>query len=254
MKRKINKENIGKTIYITNTYHKTIQEGVIIGIKEFDSLCGVKSSMYAVSISTENDGIKNMFLSEWQYKNNSRWHSTSFYFVREQAVKRLAELEALEQAQKERLTKTKRLYKELTIAEIIDKPEELLSNIIIDGAVDLVFNQSQLKQINENYFTLIKEIINNKDNVYFDSNYAFLLTREIINNKDNIYFDSNYDFGVEPFEHVNIDNITLIFNLNVFGNNVKSMGFRIRYKAYGYVLTINYKKWYKFFKYIDSIS
>ena len=56
--------------------------------------------MYAVSINTEGSGIKNMFLSEWQYKNNSRWHSTSFYFVREQAVKRLAELEALEQTQK----------------------------------------------------------------------------------------------------------------------------------------------------------
>lgn len=174
-----------------------------------------------------------MFLSGWQYKNNSRWQSTSFYFVREQAVKRLAELEALEQEQKERLTKTKELHKKLTIAEIIDKPEELLSNIIIDGAVDLVFNQSQLKQINENYFTLIKEIINNKDN---------------------IYFDSNYDFGVEPFERVNIDNITLFFNLSIFGNNIKSMNFRIRYKAYGYMLTINYKKWYKFFKYIDSMS
>lgn len=238
MKRQINKENIGKTIYITNTHHKTIQEGVIIGIKEFDSLCGVKSSMYAVSISTENDGIKNMFLSGWQYKNNSRWQSTSFYFVREQAVKRLDELEALEQAQKERLTKTKDLYKELTIAEMLDKPEELLSDIIIDSNADLVFNQSQLKQINETYFTLIKEIINNKDNIYFDSNYAFF----------------KFTPGVEPFEHVNIDNITFIFNLNIFGNNVKSTSFRIGYKAYGYMVTINYKKWYKFSKYIDSMS
>lgn len=101
-----------------------------------------------------------------------------------------------------------------------------------------MFNQSQLKQINETYFTLIKEIINNKDNIYFDSNYAFF----------------NFTPGVEPFEHVNIDNITLFFNLNIFGDNIKSMNFRIRYKAYGYMLTINYKKWYKFFKYIDSMS
>lgn len=224
-------KNLGKTLYIVNKYDKKIIEGKIIFAEE-DTHNGKPFMRYKVAVN-EGESIfgKYLTLDTYHYKNSYRWSTYNFYFVKEQAEARLAQLKLNEEKEQIRRLNTVNRNVVLEVDDIKGcSRNEVLNILLAEKLACNIFNQSQYKQLLNTIDELLN-IANNADSLIFKAQVAYKDFNSL--RKDLIY--------------VNPNDLTFNFVGNICLNKLKKASLYIRYANNGFRLSINIKKWKKFF-------
>lgn len=228
---KISEKHLGKTLYIVNKYYKKITEGKII-LAEEDPHTREPSVRYKVAINEEGSTFgKYLTLDKYHYKNSYHWSAYNFYFTKEQAEARLGQLKLNEEKEHIRRLNTVNRNVVLGVDDIKGRSRnEILNILLAENLVGNIFNQSQYKQL----INLIDELLN------------------IVNNADSLIFKAQVaykDFNIlgKDLIYVNPNDLTFKFIGSICLNKLKKAYLYIRYANNMFELSINIKKWKKFF-------
>lgn len=224
----MNKQNLGKTIYIINSYTLTLLEGVIVDVKEYEQLSGRTFLEYVVKTNSENGYNKNISLYQSNYKNTIYYSVNNFYFVKDQAIKALEVLKAKKLQDKikaDNIVKRKVIF---NISEVKGKTkEEILASLLATKISEKMIQQSQFKRLCKNIDSII-ELSNKIDSLKFNFSKAFISEEE---DRRNIV----------------TDNLTLEFYCDTLFDKLLKANVYLNYKIGDKTLFINIKKWSEFF-------
>lgn len=232
----IKKSNIGKTVYLVDKFNILLYEGQIIDVAETKYYNGTVTLSYKVETDAPQSYYKVMKLEAWQYKAASPWNNISFYFIKEQASKKIEELKIKRNKEIDIRLNTKFISTSILLSDLKVSPED---NIIIDlfkvnSISTLSFNQSQIKQLTK-YLEFIDNLIKNDNELFFDSNAYF---KHLPNSNE--------------FEKVELDKVKITFIAALLKNKVIKMSLYVDYTAQGYKI-IKWNKFDTFFHYNNII-
>lgn len=224
----MNKQNLGKTIYIINLYTLTLLEGVIVDVKEHEQLSGRTFLEYVVETNSENEYNKNISLYRSNYKNTVSYGANNFYFVKDQAIKALEVLKAKKLQDKIKADNTVKRKVIFNMSEVKGKTrEEILASLLATKISEKMIQQSQFKHLCKKIDDII-ELSNKIESLKFDFSKAFISEEE---DRRNIV----------------IDNLTLAFYCDILFDKLLKAKIYLTYKIGDKTLFINIKKWSTFF-------
>ena len=224
----MNKQNLGKTIYIINLYTLTLLEGVIVDVKEHEYRSGKTLLEYVVETNSEDDYNKNISLYSSNYKTGYRWSQHNFYFVRDQAIKYLEVLKAKKLQDKIKADNTVKRKVIFNMSEVKGKTrEEILASLLATKISEKMIQQSKFKHLCKNIDGII-ELSNKIESLEFD-------------------FSKAFPNGEEDRRNIVIDNLTLEFYCDILFDKLVTAKVYLNYKIGDKTLFINLKKWSEFF-------
>lgn len=228
---KTSKKHLGKTVYIVNKYYKQIVEGKIM-LAEEDPHFGKPFMRYRVAINDRGYGFgEYLTLDIYQYKNTYKWSTYNFYFTKEQAEARLAQLKRNEEKEQIRRLNTVTRNVVLGVDDIKGRSRNEVLNILLAEKLACdIFNQSQYKQLLNSIDELLN-IVNNADSLIFKAHVAY----------------KDFNSLREGLIYVNPNDLTFNFTGSICLNKLKKASLYIRYANNMFRLSINIKKWKKFF-------
>lgn len=230
---KMSKKNVGKTVYIVSVWDRKLLEGKIVSVEENTS-GNTYDNEYTVITDAEDDSYnKHITLRHYNYKNSLSWSDYNFYFIKEQALRRLDELKDRESKIKRDRELASNSWRYLSFVDVKEKSRVVLMNMLLGrDSFDLNINQSQIKQINK-YLDMLQEIVDNAGKLMFNFKSAFERATWISND----------------VEKINPINLSFTFMNKLQHNKLKQCSIFVVYETHGYRFQINIKKWKKFFTY-----